>query len=359
MNIENLRIAGLTPDPQNARQHDDKNLKAIMGSLKEFGQRKPIVITEAGVIVAGNGTVEAAKRLGWTQIDVVKVPRDWTADKIKAFAIADNRTAELANWNQEVLTAQLLELEAEGWELAEFGFETLELPDEDKSDFDEPAPESAPQRASLGDHWVIAGHEIICGNSSDPTVIARFGTDFDAVITDPPYGISANNQTMGSGKKQFHRGENWDEKPPAISEIVELAPKTIIWGGNYFTDQLPPTNHWLCWHKKNDGLSFSEFELAWTNLGKQARILSHHWSGEQKHHVTMKPLPVMDWCLSFVEPGAKVLDVFMGSGTTLLAAHRAKCQGFGIELDPKFVDVALLRLEQLTGQKAELVNATR
>jgi site-specific DNA-methyltransferase (adenine-specific) len=122
MNIENLRIADLTPDPQNARQHDDKNLKAIEGSLKEFGQRKPIVITEAGVIVAGNGTIEAAKRLDWTHIDVVKVPNDWTPDKIKAFAIADNRTAELANWNQEVLTSQLLELEAEGWELAEFGF---------------------------------------------------------------------------------------------------------------------------------------------------------------------------------------------------------------------------------------------
>jgi site-specific DNA-methyltransferase (adenine-specific) len=359
MNITNLRIADLTPDPQNARQHDDKNLKAIMGSLKEFGQRKPIVITEAGVIVAGNGTVEAAKRLGWTQIDVVKVPDDWTADKIKAFAIADNRTAELANWNQEVLTSQLLELEGEGWELAEFGFEAFDLPDEDKPIVEDEVPESAPQRTSLGDHWQVAGHEIICGDSSDPTVIARFQTNFDAVITDPPYGISANNQTMGKGKKQFHRGKGWDEEVPTIAGLLDLAPKTIIWGGNYFTDQLPPTNHWLCWHKKNDGRSFSEFELAWSNLGKQARLISHHWSGEEKQHITMKPLPVMDWCLSFVEPGAKVLDVFMGSGTTLLAAHRAKCQGFGIELDPKFVDVALLRLEELTGQKAELVNATR
>jgi site-specific DNA-methyltransferase (adenine-specific) len=130
MKLENLRIADLTPDPQNARQHDDKNLKAIMGSLKEFGQRKPIVITEAGVIVAGNGTVEAAKLLGWTDIEVVKVPNDWTPDKVKAFAIADNRTAELAAWNSEILSEQIRELNEADFPILELGFEPLEFPTE-------------------------------------------------------------------------------------------------------------------------------------------------------------------------------------------------------------------------------------
>jgi ParB-like chromosome segregation protein Spo0J len=122
MNIQNLRIADLTPDPQNARQHDDKNLKAIEGSLKEFGQRKPIVITEAGLIVAGNGTVEAAKRLGWTHIEAVQVPTDWSKDQVKAFALADNRTAELATWKTEVLTAQLIELQELDVAVQDFGF---------------------------------------------------------------------------------------------------------------------------------------------------------------------------------------------------------------------------------------------
>lgn len=124
MKIETLLIKDLTPDPENARQHDDKNLKAIQGSLKEFGQRKPIVITEAGVIVAGNGTVEAAKRLGWTEIDAVKVPSDWTPNQIKAFALADNRTAELATWNMEVLDEQLWELEQEELDVTVLGFES-------------------------------------------------------------------------------------------------------------------------------------------------------------------------------------------------------------------------------------------
>jgi hypothetical protein len=124
MKLETLRIAQLTPDPQNARQHDDKNLKAIMGSLKEFGQRKPIVITESGVIVAGNGTVQAAKRLGWTDIEAVRVPADWTPDQVKAFALADNRTAELATWDIHVLDEQLWELEELGVDVKELGFES-------------------------------------------------------------------------------------------------------------------------------------------------------------------------------------------------------------------------------------------
>lgn len=360
MKLETIAIRDLTPDPQNARQHDTKNLKAIEGSLGQFGQRKPIVITEANVIVAGNGTVAAAKNLGWETIEAVRVPADWSADQVKAFALADNRTAELATWSPEVLAAQLIELEDAGFEIAEFGFDKIKPEiDPDSLDEDElPEPPAEPI-TKLGDHWKIGPHQIICGDSSDNAVIAKFDSVFDAVVTDPPYGISANNQTMGSGKKKFHRGENWDEKPPMISSLLALADKVIIWGGNYFTDQLPPTNHWLCWHKKNDGLSFSEFELAWTNLGKQARLLSHHWSGEEKLHVTMKPLPVMDWCMSFLPQASNILDVFMGSGTTLVAAHRAGNIGFGIELDPKFVDVAVQRLEAITGLKAELLNANR
>ncbi len=134
MKIETLQIKDLTADPQNARQHDEKNLKAIQGSLNQFGQRKPIVITEAGVIVAGNGTVEAAKRLGWTKIDAVKVPGDWTPDQIKAFALADNRTAELANWDKEVLATQLLDLEEAGFEIADFGF--LQQQDSEQKELD-------------------------------------------------------------------------------------------------------------------------------------------------------------------------------------------------------------------------------
>jgi ParB-like chromosome segregation protein Spo0J len=125
MKIETLKIDDLSLDPNNARKHDDKNIAAIAGSLSEFGQRKPIVVWRK-TVVAGNGTLVAARSLGWFDIEVALIPDDWSPDKVKAFALADNRTAELAVWDEQVLGSQLVELGEAGWEVAEFGFGTVD-----------------------------------------------------------------------------------------------------------------------------------------------------------------------------------------------------------------------------------------
>ena len=125
MQIEKVAIKDLKQDPENARTHDSTNLKAIAGSLELFGQRKPIVITDTGIIMAGNGTVQAAKQLGWTHMDATRLPADWTPDKAKAYALADNRTAELADWDPKILADQLIELDAVGWDVSAFGFDEL------------------------------------------------------------------------------------------------------------------------------------------------------------------------------------------------------------------------------------------
>jgi ParB-like chromosome segregation protein Spo0J len=122
MKLETLRIEDLVTDPNNARKHDEKNLEAIKGSLSKFGQRKPIVI-QGNVVIAGNGTLEAARQLGWDKIEIVQVPEDWTAEQAKAFALADNRTAELAEWIPEQLQLQLEELSVSGFEVQVIGFE--------------------------------------------------------------------------------------------------------------------------------------------------------------------------------------------------------------------------------------------
>jgi len=144
MKIETLDIKALQADPKNARRHDDTNLKAIKASLSEFGQRKPIVITSKNVVVAGNGTLEAARALGWVVIDAVRVTVDWTASQIKAFAIADNRTAELADWDKDVLSTQLIELKTEGWDISliGFGIDEKEKPEPVETDADEVAFDS-------------------------------------------------------------------------------------------------------------------------------------------------------------------------------------------------------------------------
>jgi hypothetical protein len=391
MNIETLRIAELTPDTNNARQHDDKNLKAIMGSLKEFGQRKPIVITEAGTIVAGNGTVEAAKRLGWLDIEVVKVPNDWTPDKVKAFAIADNRTAELANWNQEVLTSQLLELEAEGWELAEFGFEAFELPDEDKPIVeDEPLEfdSDEPIISKVGDIWQIGQHRIACGDSTDQTLITRLtdGLIVKAIITDPPYGIDIvskkGNGTVGNigwegaAKAGNYRpvigDESSDVAAISFQLVQELYPKTIQcwWGGNHYTGkaQLPDSSCWLVWNKDNGASHFADAELAFTNAKTAVRVFTHQWMGmirasergkAVRIHPTQKPTALTQWVIETlkIEKGSVILDLFAGSGSTLVGAADSDCIGIGIELDPFYVDKIVSRLEKQSGQKAELLPA--
>lgn len=172
----------------------------------------------------------------------------------------------------------------------------------------------------------------------------------DAVITDPPYGISANKQTLGKGKKNFARGGDWDDAVPDIRWIPDFAKWFCIWGGNYFTDQLAPTNDILVWHKLNDGRSFSECEFAWTNSGRQARIKSHHWAGEEKQHPTQKPVAVMSWCMAIFPEAKSVLDPFMGSGTTGIAAIEAGRSFVGVERDPIYFDIACRRIEDAQRQ---------
>jgi hypothetical protein len=127
MEITRLLIDDLSLDPNNARKHNDENLRVIAESLKAFGQRKPIVVW-GKTVVAGNGTLVAARTLGWKEIDVALIPDDWDADKVKAFALADNRTAELAEWDKEVLASQLIELEEADFQIEDFGFAKIDQP---------------------------------------------------------------------------------------------------------------------------------------------------------------------------------------------------------------------------------------
>jgi hypothetical protein len=295
--------------------------------------------------------------LGWDEIAVVWVDDDEVTSK--AFALADNRTAELGDYDEEALADLINDvgslnpglLESSGWddkavqELLD-RVEQIELP----ADVDD-VPEDVPAVSKLGDVWLLGDHRVMCGNSTNKDDLKKLknGIAFDLLLTDPPYGIDASNMTLGTGKKQFHRGEDWDKDRPDLLSIMRESDLQIIWGGNYFSDQLPISNDWLCWHKKNDGLSFSEFELAWSNLKCNTRLFSHHWSGEQKLHPTMKPVAVMAWCFEYAPKSKNVFDPFGGSGSTLIAAQETNRTAYLMELDPKYVDVICARFQKLTG----------
>ena len=126
LRVETVAIANLISDPDNARKHSKKNIDSIVGSLKKFGQRKPIVATAGNIVIAGNGTLQAAKEIGWTEIVVAYTPTDWTFEQARAYALADNRTAELGDWDSDKLAMQLIELDSVGWELADIGFPKLD-----------------------------------------------------------------------------------------------------------------------------------------------------------------------------------------------------------------------------------------
>jgi site-specific DNA-methyltransferase (adenine-specific) len=126
MNVETVPLTSLTPDSQNARKHNKRNLDAIAASLNKFGQRKPIVVTHDGTVIAGNGTLEAATSLGWKEISIARAPEDWDDNTVRAYALADNQTGALAEWDDEILNTALEDLTSEGWDIAELGFDKVE-----------------------------------------------------------------------------------------------------------------------------------------------------------------------------------------------------------------------------------------
>jgi DNA modification methylase len=389
MKIETLQIKDLTPDPTNARQHDEKNLKAIQGSLKEFGQRKPIVITEDGVIVAGNGTVEAAKRLGWLKIDAVKVPSDWTADQIKAFALADNRTAELAAWSPEVLAAQLVELEAAGFEIEEFGFEKIEVAEEPRGVVEDEVPESAPQRSSLGDVWQLGNHRLMVGDCFNAEAIEKLmnGQKAELVFTDPPY------RQASSGGKNGLVGKAINRVTDSISEMIDFEPKGFLETlPSYFPnkmntfifcnkDLIPDYLNWaiekkysfnlLFWKKPNalpladshrpdvEYLIFIRKNAVWNNSLPNVSYSKLLEFGRENSttHPTMKPVALLaNQIFISSNKNGIVVDPFLGSGSTLIACEQTDRTCYGMELDPKYCDVIIARWETLTGQKAKLLS---
>jgi DNA modification methylase len=171
----------------------------------------------------------------------------------------------------------------------------------------------------------------------------------DAVVTDPPYGIGMDGGKVG--KAEYDKFD-WDKTTAdeAVAAARKIARAQIIFGGNYY--ELPPSGHWLIWDKQNDPTTFADFEMAWTNLGKSSRMVRHLWSGpymkvkEARFHPTQKPSDVMKWCIEQLPNDCHtILDPFMGSGTTGVAAVKLGRKFIGIEIEPKYFDIACKRIQ--------------
>lgn len=341
-----VKIGEIKANPNNPRILKDDKFKKLVKSIQEFPQMlqlRPIVVNDDMVVLGGNMRLKACKEAGLKEVPIIKAS-DLTEDQQRQFIIKDN--VGFGEWDWDMLANEWDEHELNEWGLDVPVFDVNDLGEAEEDNYE--MPDEIQTDIVLGDLIEIGEHRLLCGDSTDIANVERLTNGVDVnLITDPPYGINANKQTLGTGKKQFHRGDDWDVEVPDFYYVLAIVDKAIVWGGNYFADNLPVNNDWLCWHKKNDGLSFSEFELAWSNIGKNCRIFQHHWGGETKLHPTMKPVKVIEWCINLIDDTKPILDIFCGSGSTMVAAHQLKRKCYGMELDPKYCQVIVDRMRKL------------
>lgn len=360
--------------PGNPRRGD---VAAVARSLDAFGQRKPIVALRDGTVIAGNHTLQAAQSLGWDKIAVVWVDDDDAT--AKAFALADNRTAELGDYDDKALAdliAAVAEADADllaasGWTSSDLTellatLEPEQLPTvlTDPDDIpDAPAAKTVP-----GDVWLLGPHRVVCGDSSDPTVldIAFDARNIGAVLTDPPYGINLDTDWSSGGGKIYRRVANDDI--PFDATLLRLFFTSVLeqfwWGANYYHRTLTKSDldgSWLVWDKRTpetDVVVGSGFELCWSATPHKQDLLRYHWTNYTSHtndgltrqHPTEKPVALLVEILNRWAPeGCDVADPFGGSGTTLIAAHNTGRTASLIELDPSYVDVICRRFQEHTG----------
>ena len=397
---------------RNPRTHTPKQIRQIAASIKEFGFVNPVLVDSFDGIIAGHGRVEAAKLLGMSDIPTVCVDH-LTPAEIQAYVIADNRLAELAGWDRKLLALELQELSVQpNFDVAVTGFDTAEvdiligeLSEDAPDEVDEvPAIDRSQRSVSrLGDLWRVGDHYLLCGNALEQQSYRRLLGDTKAqlVFSDPPYNVAIGGNVSGRGKHKHGEfamasGEmSRSEFTNFLKTTFEHLCASSTNGSIHFicmdwrhmrevldaAEQLYGDPKNLCvWIKSNAGMGSlyrAQHELVFVlkngngphinnvELGRFGRNRSNAWHyagvnsfGTEREadlamHPTVKPSAlVADAIMDCSRRGAAVLDAFAGSGTTLIAAERTGRKGFGIELDPYYVDATLRRFSAVYGQKA-------
>ena len=375
----NYRNTGeLIPYINNSRTHSESQIQQVAASIKEFGFTNPILIDEDGGIIAGHGRLMAAQKLGLDEVPTIML-EGLTEAQRKAYVIADNQLAMNADWDLDALKLEVERLTELDFDIDLLGFDDdmlaglmEEEPAEGLTDEDEvPALEDDPITVE-GDVWILGNHRLMCGDSTSIDAVDKLmdGNKADMVYTDPPYGVSIVNQSGHVGGDKLAKVGVY--APVAGDDTIEVALEAIqvintldaqvevIWGGNYYANVLDNSPCWVVWDKDNTG-NFADAELAWTNQPTATRIFKHTWNGmikesergEKRVHPTQKPVKLAEWC--FEEYGQEcntVLDLFCGSGSTLLACETKKKTGYMMELSANYCDVIIKRWQDFTGQEA-------
>ena len=385
MKIETTPIDKLVPYVNNARTHSPEQVDQIAASIKEFGFNNPVLIDKKNVIIAGHGRVMAARKLELKEVPTVRLEH-LTETQKKAFILADNKIAMNAGWDEELLALELKDLDDVMFDLNLTGFDGKELdeliqpePVAGLTDEDEVPEAPVEPVTKTGDLWILGNHRLLCGDSTKPEDVERLmdGRKADMVFTDPPYGmrLDADYSKMPvspSGAKPIkHRnikGDHDDFSEELIQTIFtsfDYCEDIFICGADYFCEIFPNKNSgsWIVWDKRVtenfDRMIGSAFELIWSKKKRKreiARINNTLYSGEAdakcKVHPTQKPLKLYDWIFERVSGHKFVADLFLGSGSTLIACEKTNRKCYGMELDEHYCDVIIKRWQDFTGKEA-------
>jgi DNA modification methylase len=305
--------------------------------------------------LGGNMRLKALQELDYKEIpdNWVLMADDWTEEKRKEFVIKDN--IGYGEWDWDDIANNWDEIQLTEWGLDIPDFKPVQL-EAAEDDFE--IPDEIKTDIVIGDLFEIGEHRLLCGDSTDSDAVAKLmnGEKSDLLLTDPPYGIGIDGQKESKSSnpkhnRKHHEFRGWDNQRPEKSTfelIMSFSEKSIIWGGNYFADLLPATRGWIYWNKGQDGLTMSDGELAWTSENKPLRAIKvNRATLNGSVHPTQKPIEVMTFCINWATDTNIILDTFLGSGSTMVAAHQLKRKCYGMELDPKYCQVIVDRMMQL------------
>ena len=394
------RVGDLTPYARNARTHSDEQVAQIAASIKEFGWTNPILVDGEKGLIAGHGRLAAARKLGMEEVPVIELTHLSETQK-KALILADNKLALNAGWDAELLNLELEELELEGVDLNLVGFgeeerDALRPEVVNEGLTDEDAVPETPEEpiTKPGDIWILGKHRLMCGDSTSVDAVDRLmnGDKAQTFLTDPPYGDNVGGlQTKSASEREPGKGlikrvsfiAN-DKEIDWLEQVFNLVPgfleeentKMVFFKWDRF-EQIKkmaaifgePSA--LCvWDRVRKASAFFRFQpqhelcFHWGNQAdkKESADLSNVWRVPKELelkelHPTVKPMAIIEPVLRVTTAkGKRVLDLFGGSGTTLIAAEKSGRIAYLMELDPKYCDVIVKRWEEFTGKKAELAD---
>jgi DNA modification methylase len=379
--IEMVSVDALIPYAKNARTHSDEQVAQIAGSIKEFGFNNPVLVDKDNSVIAGHGRLMAARKLGYKEVPVVKLEH-LTESQRKAYILADNRIALNSGWDTSMLSLELQELK-DDIDLSLLGFDADELDamlnpiEETEGLTDEDSVPDVPvePKTKLGDIYILGNHRLMCGDSTSIDAVEKLmdGQKADMVFTDPPYGVDykgINNDSRdgledllrgafanylavsksGASIYCFHSDRCADVFHGVFREFFHFS-SMIIWAKNSLT--LSQTDyqsqHEPCLYGWMDNGSHS-----WYSDRKQTSV----WKFDKERvegHTTPKPVALVERAINNSSKGGDlIIDLFGGSGSTMIAAEKIGRQARLMELDPKYCDVIVKRWEDFTGKKAEL-----